>query len=137
MRILLISISSTLEVLIKSIIGNKLHLILSINNRDSFFFPFVALERSSLYVDICHVRKHGKMTEHLSNMKMAWCAAKEVVQNDNGKGKLAPRASDPNKQLMFPCFIYNDRKFIHKDWDFIYLISIWYLNSPSKCIHPT
>ena len=53
-------------------------------------------------------------------MKMAWCAAKGVVQKDNGKGKLAQRASNPyKKKLVFSCFIHDDQKLVHKDWVFI------------------
>ena len=36
-----------------------------------FFFPFILFEWSSLFANVCHVRKHRKMKKHLNDLKMA------------------------------------------------------------------
>jgi hypothetical protein len=63
----------------------------------------VVLEWSSFYVDICHVRKHNKMTKRSSNMEMVWCAAEGVVPKWQWKEKLTQCASNPNQKNS--CFL--------------------------------
>jgi hypothetical protein len=66
------------------------------------------------------------VAKHYSKPKWHDCAVEGVVQNDNGKRKLAQRVSYP-KNPSFSCFIHNKLEFMHNEPSFIHVS-----NEPSQ-----